>query len=406
MSFTGSVSERSRSFLKRPSASSLRILLLLPCLLFIGIVFIWPILSMLGRGVYSPEIQENLPQTAAAIAEWDGADLPPRQVELALVSDLEHATRRGVAASGRRLSYEITDYRTLLSKTWRAVRKMDGTQVPPLDEIDERWGDIKYWSAFARVAPVLTPDYLLKAVDLKRTDLGIQAVPDDQALFLRVLGRTLWISGVVTGICLLFGFPVAFTISTASEKWKNILLLLVLLPFWTSLLVRTSAWVVLLQDNGIINSLLISVGIIDEPVQMIFNRLGVYIAFVHVMLPFMVLPIYSVLVGISKDYSRASFSLGAGPWRTFFQVYLPLAWPGVWSGCLLTFVIVVGYYITPLLVGGSQDQMTSYFVAFYTTETVNWGLASALAIALALCVLIFVVVASQLGRVTSIRAKG
>lgn len=381
--------------------------LLLPCLLFMAFIFVWPIVSLLAKGVYSPEVRDTLPQTAVAVLTWDGAGDPPDTVYGALVADLRAADRRDVANAGRRLNYEIPSYRSLLIKTASALQK-SSTEPPrqQLIEIDAKWQDRTFWTAMRRAAPALTPYYLLKALDLEqKDDGGIGRVAPQEATFVDVLGRSLWISAVVTAICLVLAFPVAFRIAAASPRWQGILLLLVLLPFWTSLLVRTSAWVVLLQDNGIVNSLLLSSGIIDQPVHLIFNRVGVYIAFVHVMLPFMILPIYSVMVGISKDYTRAAFSLGASGPRTFYKVYLPLVWPGIWSGCLLSYVIVVGYYITPLLIGGSQDQMLSYFIAFYTKQTVNWGLASALAILLTTCVLVLVGLYGLLGRKSQIVVK-
>lgn len=381
--------------------------LLLPCLLFMAFIFVWPILSLLAKGVYSPEVRDTLPRTAAAVLEWDGSRDPPDAVYDALVADLRVADRRDVANAGRRLNYEIPSYRSLLIKTASALQK-DSAQPPrqQLVAIDAKWQDRTFWTAMRRAAPAITPYYILKALDLEQKDSGgIGKVAPQEATFVDVLGRSLWISAVVTAICLVLAFPVAFRISAASPRWRGLLLLLVLLPFWTSLLVRTSAWVVLLQDNGIVNSLLLWSGIVDQPVHLIFNRIGVYIAFVHVMLPFMILPIYSVMVGISKDYTRAAYSLGASGPRTFYKVYLPLVWPGIWSGCLLSYVIVVGYYITPLLVGGSQDQMLSYFIAFYTKQTVNWGLASALAILLTTCVLVLVGLYGLLGRKSQIVVK-
>ena len=155
-----------------------------------------------------------------------------------------------------------------------------------------------------------------------------------------------------------------------------------LLPFWTSLLVRTVAWVVLLQREGILNSLFLSLGVVTEPVRMIFNRFAVYVAMVHVLLPFMVLPLYAVMKGISPSYLRAASSLGATPLTGFRRVYVPQTLPGVGAGCLMVFIQALGYYITPALVGGADDQMISYFIAFYASKTVNWGMAAALSIIL------------------------
>lgn len=388
-------------------APLIRFGLLAPCLTFMVLIFLWPIIAMLVKGFYSPEVANALPQTAAVMGQWDGKNLPPDRAYDALLSDLQQAERREVAEAGRRLNYEIPGYRTILIKTAAQSRKATGPAREALVAIDPHWAEPAYWLVMKRAAPALTSYYLLTAVDLeKRPDGSIGSVPADRAIFLEVLGRSLWISAVVTAICLVFAFPVAFQIAAASPRWRGLLLLLVLLPFWTSLLVRTSAWVVLLQDNGIINSLLMWAGLTTQPVRLIFNRTGVYIAFVHVMLPFMVLPLYSVMINISKDYTRAAYSLGASAPRTFFKIYLPLVWPGAWSGCLLTFVVCVGYYVTPLLVGGNKDQMLSYFIAFYTKQTVNWGLASALAILLSACVLLILGIYGLFGRKSQFVVKG
>lgn len=368
----------------------LRLGLLLPTVAFFGFLFFWPIATMLARGVYSPEVRTGLPHAAAAIRTWSGDGLPDEAVFAALAKDLRrpHA-QRAIAEAARRLNYEIPGYRTLLFKTAAALRDRGG----PVAEsdfvaIDGRWGELSYWAALRRAAPALTASYLLASVDLQERDDGtIGPVPRNRAIFLDVLARTLWISGVVTAICLALAFPVAFHIADAAPRYRSFLLFLVLLPFWTSLLARTTAWVVLLQDKGIVNELLMWLRLIDQPLPLIFNRTGVYIALVHVMLPFVILPLYSVMRGISADYMRAAHGLGASLPRAFFKVYLPLVWPGALSGSLLCFVTCAGYYVTPLLIGGSHDQMISYFIAFYTNKTVNWGLASALAILLTICVL-------------------
>jgi len=196
----------------------------------------------------------------------------------------------------------------------------------------------------------------------------------------------------VTIACLLIGFPVAHMIVGAPRRLRPYMLLLVLVPFWTSLLVRTSAWIVLLQSNGVINDGLVSVGLLSEPAQLIFNRVGVYVAMIHILLPFMILPIYSVMLRIPKAYFQAALSLGAHPFKAFVRVYIPQTMPGVAAGVLIVFVLALGYYITPALVGGADDQMISYFIAFYTNQTLNWGLAASLAAILLATVIAIVAV--------------
>jgi putative spermidine/putrescine transport system permease protein len=214
--------------------------------------------------------------------------------------------------------------------------------------------------------------------------------------YLRVLRTTLTIGLQVTVICLLIGYPLAYFLSTLESKWARPLLILVLIPFWTSFLVRTYAWMVLLQRRGVINQWLMDLGLTSEPIQMIYNRMGVLIGMVHVLLPFMVLPLYAVMRSIGPEYMRAAASLGARPLRAFLRVYLPQTMPGIGAGCLLVFILALGYYITPALVGGGNDQMVSYFVAFYTNQTVNWGLAAALGAVLLLTVLALYAVFARL----------
>ena len=208
------------------------------------------------------------------------------------------------------------------------------------------------------------------------------APPPDQRIYLDVLGRTVGISAAVTLICLLAGFPVAALLTQVQGRAADWLMVLVMLPFWTSLLVRTAAWVVLLQREGLINSALMRLGVLAEPLELIYNRTGVLIAMSHVLLPFMILPLYGVLKEIPANTLRAAASLGAPPHVRFFRVYLPLAAPGIAAGALMVFILALGYYITPALVGGGGDQMLSYFVAKYTMETGNWGLAAALGLVL------------------------
>jgi putative spermidine/putrescine transport system permease protein len=207
-------------------------------------------------------------------------------------------------------------------------------------------------------------------------------VPADQAVFGTVLLRTLWISSMVTLICLLVGYPAAYLLARLPERTSNPLLILFLVPFWTSLLVRTAAWVVLLQREGVINAFLVGAGLTDQPLPMIYNRFAVYVAMVHILLPFMILPLYSVMRGIPAAHLRAASSLGAPPFTVFRRVFLPQSAAGVAAGSLLVFIQAIGYYVTPALVGGANDQMISYFIAFYASRTINWGMAAALSILL------------------------
>jgi putative spermidine/putrescine transport system permease protein len=359
--------------------------LVLPLLVFLLATFVAPIGAMLARAVFDREVAEILPRVSAELAHWDGRGLPSAAAHAALVADVLAAREAGTLASAAtRLNYDVPGFRSLMFATGRRAAAEPG--APPrelLAGVDPKWSDVETWAAIRRAAGPATDFYLLAALDLRRdaSDV-ITGAPPGHAVFRNVLGRTLWISAVVTLVCLLLGYPVALFIARQRASVAAMLLFLVLLPFWTSLLVRTVAWVVLLQREGILNSLFIALGLIDEPIRMIFNRFAVYVAMVHVLLPFMVLPLYAVMKGVPPSYVRAAASLGATPLTAFRRVYLPQTLPGVGAGCLMVFIQALGYYITPALVGGADDQMISYFIAFYASKTVNWGMAAALSIML------------------------
>ena len=359
--------------------------LVLPLFVFLVGCFVVPIGAMLSRGVIDVDIARILPAVTDALKNWDGRDLPPESAYAALVADIRAAREAGTLASAAtRLNYDVPGFRTLLFTSGRQVpAELTESARDTLIGIDSKWGERETWAAIRRAGGPVTDFYLLGALDLRRdADNSITGAPSEQRVFRDVLGRTLWISGMVTLVCLLLGYPVAYVIAAQPPGRASVLLFLVLLPFWTSLLVRTAAWVVLLQKEGVLNSLFLSLGLVHEPLKMIFNRFAVYVAMVHVLLPFMVLPLYSVMRGIPPSYVRAASSLGAPPFTAFWRVYVPQTLPGIGAGCLMVFIQALGYYITPALVGGADDQMISYFIAFYASKTVNWGMAAALSIML------------------------
>jgi putative spermidine/putrescine transport system permease protein len=359
--------------------------LVLPLLLFLLATFIVPIGAMLSRAFVDREVAAIMPRVTAELAQWDGHDVPPDAAYSALIEDVRAARESGTLASAAtRLNYDVAGFRSLLFATARRIGgESTGSPREVLGAIDPKWNDRETWAVIRRATRPVTDFYLLAALDLRRdANETITAARPEEAVFRSVLGRTLLISGVVTLACLLLGYPVAYFIALQPPGRAAVLLFLVLIPFWTSLLVRTVAWVVLLQREGILNNLFLSLGLIDEPLRMIFNRFAVYVAMVHVLLPFMVLPLYAVMKGISPSYLRAASSLGATPLTAFRRVYLPQTLPGVGAGCLMVFIQALGYYITPALVGGAEDQMISYFIAFYASKTVNWGMAAALSIML------------------------
>jgi len=374
--------------------------LVAPLFLFLLVAFVIPIVVMLFRSVDNPELGASLPRTSEAIAAWDSTGTPDEPVYAALAADLmAEREARALAEAAKRLNYEITGFRTLVYKSARRLARLEpapASYKQALTAIDARWGERRYWAAVKRASPRYSPFYLLAAVD-REVDADGAVVPTrpEQALYVDVFQRTFWMSAMVMVACLLLGFPVSYLLATLPTRISNLLMILVLLPFWTSLLVRTSAWVIVLQRQGFVNDAMIWLGLLSEPVQLVFNRTGVYLAMIHILLPFMVLPLYSVMKGISPAYMRAAASLGANPLVAFVRVYLPQTVPGVGAGCLLVFILAIGYYITPALLGGPKDQMVSYFIAFFT-RTLNWGMASALGVILLVCTVALYVVYSRL----------
>lgn len=383
--------------------------LIAPLFLFLLAVFLVPIAILLTRAVDNREVSAVLPKTAAALVARQGDDAPTAAAAEALVADLRASPREAVAEVAKRLNYYQSGLRSLLLKTAREVNAADAAGTSAIDklkEIDERWTERDTWSVIQRALPQQTDFYLLAAVDLKRDAQGaIRQASDDNAIYRDVILRTFAISGSVMLICLLLGYPLAYWIATAPPATARKLMLLVLLPFWTSLLVRTTAWVVVLQSGGVVNSLLGWLGVVDpaHPVELIHNRIGVLIAMTHILLPFMVLPIFSVMKSIPPNYMRAAASLGAPPLSAFLRVYLPLSLPGVSAGGLLVFILALGYYITPALVGGAQDQMLSYFIAYFASQVTNWGMAAALSATLLVLVLILYAVYHRIVGIDKLR---
>lgn len=356
--------------------------LIAPLVLFLLLVFLVPIAALLYRSVSNPEVVGSLPRTVAAISAWDGRGLPDEGAYQALAEDLAHARQnQQLGELAKRLNMESAGYRSLLIKTARALPFSEAPSAykDALENLDERWGDPAYWQVIRRNTSSVTPYYLLAAVDHRIDDLGeLAPATPDQAIYLDIFARTFWMGLVITAISLALAYPLAYLLANLPTRQGNLLMIMVLLPFWTSILVRVAAWIVLLQSGGLINGALMAMGIIDKPLELVFNRVGVYISMVHILLPFMILPIYSVMKGISPSYVRAAISLGCHPFAAFWRVYFPQTYAGIGAGCLLVFILAIGYYITPALLGSPNDQMVSYFVAFYTNTSINWGMATAL----------------------------
>lgn len=378
--------------------------LVLPLVLFLGVFFVWPLFSVLDQAVSDPVVSRHLPATAAASAAWDRTSAPPAEMQRALVRDLRAIDDDQVLGDlVRRLNSAQPGFRTLMRKTVSAARAGGG----PLDlaELDPRWREVPFWRAIADATNPYTDRNLLAAVDLQRDTSGaVTIIPEGESANRAILLRTFLVAATVTLATCLIGLPYAMLVASSAGWRRQLLLAAVLLPLWTSLLVRTTAWYILLQDQGLINSTLSALGLTARPLPLLFNRTGVIIAMTHVLLPFMVLPIYSVLIAIPKNLVPAAASLGAGPIRAFVHVLLPLTLRGIASGALLVFMAALGYYITPALIGGPKDQMISSVIAFYATGSANWGMAGALGIVLLAATLVLYGIYGRLSAANTTRA--
>lgn len=359
--------------------------LAVPLLLFLVAVFVVPIAGLFTTAIDNRETRGVLPATIMALEAWNGQGSPDEPVFAAFAEDLARASKERTAALlGKRLNYEIPGMR---SRVMSAARMAAGTAQGPFRDkflaADAAWGDPAVWATIKRDGRRFTPSYLLAALDMQQgPDGAIARVPADQRIFVGILGRTLFIAAAVTLMTLLLGYPVAYALTLAPPVLGAVMMLCILLPLWTSLLVRTTAWVVLLQTNGVINDGLIWLGLRTERMQLIFTRFGTIAAMTHIQLPFTILPIASVMRTIPVAHMRAARSLGASSAAAFWRVYAPQTVPGVMAGCLITFILSLGYYITPALVGGPNDQMVSNFISVYINSELNWGLASALGVVL------------------------
>lgn len=381
----------------RASRTGRSLFLIAPLLLFLAGFFVWPLFSMMSQAVSDTAVLRLLPQSAEVLAGWDRKSPPTPEMQTALIADLKAVEdTQALGDMVRRLNSARSGFRTLMSKTTSAL---SDEADPPADlvSIDKRWERPEFWLAIADALSPLTDRNLLAAVDLGRNADGeIEHLPADQSVNRVILVRTFWISALVTFACIAIGYPYAIIAASLSGWKRDVMLAAVLLPLWTSLLVRTAAWFILLQEQGLINDVLQMLGLTSGPVQLIFNRTGVVIAMTHVLLPFMVLPIYSVLITIPKNLMPAAASLGAHPLRAFLRVLLPLSLRGVAAGSLLVFISAIGYYITPALIGGPGDQMISSIIAFYAIGSANWGMAGALGVVLLAATLVLYSVYARL----------
>ena len=371
-------------------------LMVFPLLLFMVFAFLVPIADMLLLSVDNSIVEKILPKTVKSIKYWDPHEgkLPDEAVYAAMVDDIKKAKKaREHTKIGSRLNYESSGFASLFRKAGRKVKKIN---EPPykkaLIKSDKRWGDIQTWRVIKQFSSGYTEGYYLAAFDLKRdfADDRVYSLPEEDSIYLKLFLRTILLSTTITFLTLIIGFPLSYMLAKVPTRISNILIIFVLLPFWTSLLVRTTSWIALLQQEGVINDFLILVGIINEDgrLAMIHNATGTVVAMTHILLPFMILPLFSVMKTIPKSYVRAAISLGAHPWLAFWKIYFPNTAPGIGAGSILVFILAIGYYITPALVGGSSGTFISNRIAYHMSSSLNWGLGSAIGVILLLFVIL------------------
>lgn len=389
--------------LKKSLSRSLRqqkiraLLLISPLLIFILVAFIMPIVSMLSRSVENDLVSKTLPATVSAIQSWDAlsGELPDELVYKAFAQDIQNAAKAKVHTKvALRLNYEKSGIASLFKKTARKAKKWDIETDGPFKEklikVHKGWGEVEVWQTIKTHSPRYTSGYFLNAIDMRKTAEGADFQPEDKTILIKLFQRTLVMSLIITFSCILLGYPVAWLLANLPMRQANLLMILVLLPFWTSLLVRTSAWKVMLQQQGVINDILVQLSLVSDDARLIMinNEIGTIVAMTHILLPFMILPMYSVMQTIPPSYLRAAKSLGATNWTAFWRVYFPQSIPGIGAGSILVFILAIGYYITPEIVGGTKGVFISNRIAYHILKSLNWGLAAALGTILLVAVLI------------------
>ena len=372
------------SLKKAERRNKLRALFLVaPLFLFLVITYLFPIGDMLFRSIDDRMITSMLPKTYKSMEQWSGKELPEEPVYAAIYEDLSFLKKNKTYGKIiARLNYEKGGFSSLIKKTVRKINKFEkGNYKEQFIKVHKRWGQIEYLRALKNTAPKYTVAKYLKGVDLLfDEDRNIIQVEESRRIHKILWVRTFNVALWVTVFCFILAYPISHLLATLPMKYSNLLMICVLLPFWTSLLVRTSSWMVLLQQQGPINDLIVMLGIApnDDRPELMYNVIGTFVAMTQILLPFMVLPIYSVMKTISPSLMRAGKSLGGTPFVTFRKVYFPLTVPGIGAGCLLVFIIAIGYYITPALVGGASGTLISNTIAYHMKSSLDWAFASAL----------------------------
>lgn len=365
-------------------------MLVVPLLAFVLVTFAVPIGQMLSRSFVNDQFSANMPELKIWFKNNKGA--PDEAAYAALAADLASSSAaRSIGEVGTRINYEIPGTRSLFTSAGRKAKNLEAPFKEAILALDDEWARPDLWGAMRSASSGTTTNFYQAALDRKiNADGEFEQADESSRIYVKLFIRTFVLSIVITGLCLILGFPVAHLLAVLPLRHASLLMILVLLPFWTSLLVRTTSWMVILQGQGVINNVLVSLGIVSEDgrLAMMYNQTGTIIAMTHILLPFMILPLYSVMKTIPPSYARAARSLGATSWTTFRRIYLPQTVSGIGAGGILCFILAVGYYITPALVGGADGTLISNQIAFHMQKSLNWSLAAALAAMLLAAVLI------------------
>ena len=357
-------------------------LLVLPLLAFILVTFLIPIGDMLTRSIDDRQINTVFPKTFEVYKKWDQQGLPSEELYATMFFEVKNSEGYAIGKASTRMNYSKSGWKSLLKKSKRKFKKIEeGPYKEQMIAAEKRWGDIEYWKALGQMVDPTTMGYYLNAVDLKYdSSKNIIQQKENRRIYNKTWFKTFKVSVLVTFFCLILAYPISYLLATLPLKYSNLLMICVLLPFWTSLLVRTVAWMVMLQQKGVFNNLMVMAGLIadENRWQLMYNQTAVIIVMTQILLPFMVLPLFSVMKTISPTYMRAALNLGASPLHAFYKIYMPNSIPGVSAGCLLVFIIAIGYYITPELVGGKDGQMVGNWIAYHLKTTLNWGLCASL----------------------------
>ena len=356
--------------------------LVAPLLFFILITFLVPIGDMLVRSVDDRQINTVFPKTFEVYKKWDRQGLPSEEVYETMFFEIKNSEGYAIGKASTRMNYSKSGWKSLLKKSKRKFKKIEeGPYKEQMIAADKKWGNKDYWLALGQMVDPTTAGYYLNAVDLKYdSNKEIIRQPENRRIYNHTWIKTFKVSLLVMFFCLILGYPISYLLATLPLRYSNLLMICVLLPFWTSLLVRTVAWMVMLQQKGVFNNLMVMAHIIadENRWKLMYNETATIIVMTQILLPFMVLPLYSVMKTISPNYMRAALNLGASPLHAFWKVYMPNSVPGISAGCMLVFILAIGYYITPELVGGKDGQMIGNWIAYHLKTTLNWGLCAAL----------------------------